>query len=200
MKTLAKTFLIAAAFVAALAANVARAALEVGKPAPDFTLTDVTGKQHKLSDYKGKTVVLEWTSLGCPIVRAHYDAKNMQGTQKLAADDGVVWLQVHTGSVSDSDATAWMKRNGTKSTAFLKDTNGKVARAYGAQTTPHMYIINRDGNLVYNGAIDSGDSRDIPKAANYVKAALASIKAGTPIEKAVSKPYGCAVKYPRNDS
>lgn len=206
MKNLAKCLVFAAAVAAALAADVARAAVENGKPAPNFTLTDITGKTHALSDYKGKVVVLEWVNSGCPIVRAHYNSKNMQGTQQVAAADGAVWLQINTssrgdqGNMSDTEAAAWMKKMGVTATAYLKDSSGKVGRLYGARATPHMFIVNPEGVLVYQGAIDSGDSRDIPTATNYVKAALASIKAGKPIEKATSRAYGCAIHYPRSDS
>lgn len=201
MKTIAKSSLVAAAFATVLA--FAHAAVEVGKPAPDFTLTDITGKTHRLSDYQGRVVVIEWVNPGCPIVRAHYNAKNMQGTQELAAGQGAVWLQIHTGAAgtqSDREAAAWLKKVGATSTAYLKDTTGKVGRLYGAKTTPHMFIVNRDGVLAYQGAIDSGNSRDIPTAKNYVKAALFSLKEGRPIEQAATKPYGCAVKYPKQDT
>lgn len=197
MKFLNRAF--AAAVVAAFALQVASASVEIGQQAPDFTLTDINGTAHKLSDYKGKTVVLEWVNPGCPIVGAHYSAKNMQSTQKLAAADGVVWLQINTGAGgkrSDEEAARWLKRNEAVSTAYLRDTDGKVGRLYRAQTTPHMYVITKDGTLAYQGAIDSGNSRDIPTATNYVNAALASIKDGKPVEKTVSKAYGCAVKYP----
>lgn len=207
MKNIAKSFLFAAAVAAALVVPVARAAVEVGKPAPDFTLTDaITGQTRKLSDYKGKVVVLEWVNSGCPIVRAHYDSKNMQGTQHVAAADGVVWLQINTsspgdqGNLSDEQAVAWLKKMGATTNAYLKDSNGKVARLYGARATPHMFIVNRDGTLVYNGAIDSGNSRDIPTATNYVKAALASIKAGEAIKVQTSRAYGCAIHLPKSDS
>lgn len=201
MNKIAKWFLVAAAVGAASLAS--SLAIEVGKPAPDFSLTDITGKTHKLSDYRGKVVVLEWVNPDCPIVRAHYQAKNMQGTQKIAAEDGAVWLQINTGNAKksvDAEAAAWSKAQGVTATAFLKDTSGKVGRLYHAQTTPHMYIIHKDGTLAYQGAIDSGNSRDIPTATNYVKAALASIKAGKPIEKAATKAYGCNVKYPKTDT
>jgi peroxiredoxin len=206
MKSIAKSFLFVAAVAATLATTVARAVVEVGKPAPDFSLTDVQGKTHKLSDYKGKVVVLEWVNSGCPIVKAHYEAKNMQDTQKVAAADGAVWLQINTsgpgaqGNLSDAEAAKWQKEQGVTATAYLKDYTGKVGRLYGAKTTPHMFIVNKDGTLAYQGAIDSGNSRDIPTATNYVKAALASIKAGKPIEKAATKAYGCAVKYPKSDT
>lgn len=198
MNKIEKRFLFAAACAAASVVNLP--AVEVGKPAPDFALTDISGKTHTLSDYKGKIVVLEWVNPDCPIVRAHYQAKNMQGTQKVAAEDGAVWLQINTGNAKktvDPEAAAWSKAHGVTATAFLKDTHGKVGRLYNAQATPHMYVIDRDGTLAYHGAIDSGNSRDIPTATNYVKAALASIKAGKPIEKTATKPYGCNVKYPK---
>jgi hypothetical protein len=199
MKTIAKTFAIAAAFLAALAL---RAAPEIGKPAPDFTLTDINGKTHKLSDYKGKTVVLEWVNPECPIAASHYAAKNMQGTQQVAADQGAVWLSINSasyrgaqGNYDEKQAAAWQKKNGAVTTAYLRDQNGKVGRLYDAKTTPHMYIITADGNLAYQGAIDSGNGSNIASSTNYVKAALAAIKAGKPIEKTATRPYGCAVKY-----
>lgn len=197
MKYLARSLTVAV--VAAFAVQMTSAAVDIGQSAPDFTLTDINGATHKLSDYKGKVVVLEWINPGCPIVGAHYDAKNMQATQQIAAADGAVWLQINTGAAgkkSNDDATAWLTKQGAVSTAYLRDVDGRVGRLYRAQTTPHLYIINRDGKLAYQGAIDSGNSRDIPTATNYVKAALASLKAGKPIEKPVSKAYGCAVKYP----
>jgi peroxiredoxin len=201
MKNIAKMSLVAAAFATAL--SLASAAVEVGKPAPDFALNDITGKTHRLSDYHGKVVVIEWVNPGCPIVRAHYDAKNMQSTQEQAAGQGAVWLQIFTaapGSQSDKDAAAWLKKVGATSTAYLKDTTGKVGRQYGAKTTPHMFIVNQHGLVAYQGAIDSGNSRDIPTAKNYIKAALTSLREGRPIEKTTTKPYGCAVKYPKQDT
>lgn len=196
MKFIARSF--AAAMAVAFAVQVA-SAVEIGQPAPDFALTDINGVTHKLSDYKGKVVVLEWVNPGCPVVGAHYEAKNMQSTQKAAAADGAIWLQINTGAggkKASDEAAAWLKRQDATSTAYLRDVDGKIGRLYHAQTTPHMYVIGKDGALAYQGAIDSGNSRDIPTATNYVKAALASIKAGKPVEKPVSKAYGCAVKYP----
>lgn len=201
MKMMAKSFLFAAALGVALVVNAT--AVEVGKPAPDFSLTDINEKTHTLSDYAGKVVVLEWNNPGCPIVKAHYAAKNMQSTQRMAAEQGVVWLQIHTSAPKkslDAEAASWMKEQGVIATAYLKDTAGKVGRLYNAQTTPHMFIINKDGTLAYQGAIDSGNGRDIPKATNYVKAALTSLKEGKPIEKTATKAYGCAVKYPKSDT
>lgn len=201
MKVHLRHSVVAVAFAAAFA--VTQAAVEVGKPAPDFALADLDGKTHQLSDYKGQVVVLEWVNPGCPIVQAHYNAKNMQSTQRMAAEQGAVWLQIHTAAPRSQDeraAAAWRKKMGTVSTAWLKDATGKVGRLYGAQTTPHMFVINKDGTLAYQGAIDSGNSRDIPTAKNYVKAALAAIAAGQPIEKASTKAYGCAVKYPKSNT
>ena len=206
MKTIARYFVFAAAVAVALVGNAARAAVEVGKPAPDFALTDVTGKTHKLSDYRGKTVVLEWVNSGCPIVGAHYNSKNMQGTQQVAAADGVVWLQINTsadgdqGHMSDAEAAAWQKRMGVTANAYLKDYSGTVARLYGAHATPNMFVVNKDGTLVYSGAIDSGNGRNIATAKNYVKAALTSLKEGKPIEVTTSRADGCAIHLPRSDA
>lgn len=204
MKTIAKTFLFAVAFAAAFAGRVFAAA-ETGKTAPDFTLTDITGKTHRLSDYQGKVVVLEWTNAGCPVVGRHYRSHNMQNTQKAAAQDGVVWLQINTsakgaqGDLSDAEALAWLKKNDASSTAYLRDRTGQVGRLYGAKATPHMFVINAEGVLVYQGAIDdqpNARESETTKAHNYVKAVLASLKDGKPVAKADTQAYGCAVKYP----
>lgn len=211
MKTHAKSFLFAMALAVAFALNAVGAPAEIGKAAPDFTLTDITGTTRRLSDYKGKVVVLEWINSGCPIVQKHYHSRNMQNTQKSAVADGVVWLSINSagdkgaqGNLGDSEAAAWLKKMGSGATAYLRDQTGKVGRLYGARVTPHMYIIDREGTLVYQGAIDSISSareEDIPRATNYVKAALGALKAGQPIEKAVTTPYGCAVKYgSKNDA
>ena len=202
MKTIVKSFLFAAAFASAFAVSTATAGVEVGKPAPDFTLTDVDGKSHKLSDYKGKVVVLEWVNPECPIVVNHYDAKNMQATQKFAREQGAVWLAINSasyagaqGNYEPAQVKEWQKKVGAEFSAYLRDTNGKVGRSYGATNTPHMYIINKDGTLAYQGAIDSGNSKNISGSTNYVKAALESLKAGKPIEKSATKAYGCGIKY-----
>lgn len=206
MNSITRSVLCAAAFSAALLVTSVRAAVEVGKPAPDFSLSDATGKTVKLSDYKGKVVVLEWVNSGCPVVRGHYDSKNMQGTQKVAAEHGAVWLQINTSSAGDqgnldnAGALAWQKRMGVTATAYLQDGSGKVARLYGAKATPHMFVVNADGVLVYAGAIDSGNGRDVATAKNYVKAALGALKDGKPVEVATSRAYGCAIHYPRADS
>ena len=203
MKSIAKTFLFAAATASALVCS-ARAAVETGKPAPDFALTDVTGKTQKLSDYKGRVVVLEWVNPGCPVVHRHYNSGNMQATQKAAQADGVIWLQVNTGpksDLSDDKTIAWLKKVNASSNAYLRDAAGKVGRLYNAKATPHLYVIDKSGTLVYQGAIDDSPNAreaDTMKSKNYVKAALASLKAGTPIEKANTQAYGCAVKFPKD--
>lgn len=192
--------------VAALsAATVVHAALEVGKPAPDFTLTDLNGQTHSLSSFKGKTVVLEWVNPDCPFVRKHYNkSTNMPDTQKAAAADGVVWLQINSaasGKEGDYDvakAKAWQKNVGATATAYFRDQDGKVGHLYDARTTPHMFIITPDGTLVYQGAIDSirsANPDDIAKATNYVTTALTELKAGKPITHSSTKEYGCSVKY-----
>jgi hypothetical protein len=205
MNHTAKSFMLAVALVAGFVTHGARAAAEVGKPAPDFSLTDITGKVHKLSDYKGKIVVLEWVNPECPIVVKHYNSHNMQNTQKAAAADGAIWLSINSagyegaqGDFSNDEAVAWQKKMGTTTTAYLRDRTSKIGRLYGATATPHMYVINKDGVLAYKGAIDSipsANERDIAKATNYVRAALDSLKAGQPIAKPVTQAYGCAMKF-----
>ncbi len=188
----------------ALGLSGAAMAATVGQPAPGFTLTDSNGKAHSLADFKGKTVVLEWTNHECPFVVKHYDARNMQAQQVAATGDDVIWLNVNSGapgkqgSVDGAGANAVMAEKGHKSTAYLLDPDGKVGKAYGAKTTPHMYVIDADGMLAYNGAIDSipsADQADIPKATQYVTQALSELGAGKPVSVATSKPYGCSVKY-----
>jgi hypothetical protein len=202
MKNIAKTFFLAAALAAAFATAAARAAVETGKPAPDFTLTDITGKMHKLSEYKGKVVVLEWVNPECPIAGRHYNSHNMQNTQKAAMDNGAVWISINSagypgaqGDYDEAKAAAWLKKMDFHPTAYVRDQSGKIGHLYGAAATPHMFVITKDGTLAYMGAIDSGDGSNIATSTNYVKAALAAIKAGKPVEKAASRAYGCAVKY-----
>lgn len=194
-----------AASLLATAATVAMANATVGQPAPAFKATDVTGKTVSLADYKGKHVVLEWVNPGCPYVQKHYGAANMQATQKAATDQGVVWLAISTTARDHSDykppaeLAAWMKGQKAAASATLMDSDGSIGRAYGARTTPHLYIVNPAGTLVYAGAIDSKPSSnpaDIPSATNHVKAALAESLAGKPVSVATTRPYGCSVKYP----
>ena len=193
---------LAFATVVALAAP-ALAAPQVGQPAPAFRLTDSNGKARSLADFKGKTVVLEWTNAECPFVKKHY-AGNMQALQKAAAKDGVVWLTVNSGApgkqghVDGAGANAIVKAKGAAPTAYLLDAKGDVGRAYAAKTTPHMYIVDPAGKLVYMGGIDdtpTADVANIKTAKNYVTAALADLKAKRAVQTASSKPYGCSVKY-----
>lgn len=178
-------------------------AASVGQPAPDFTLMDTGGKPVKLADFKGKTVVLEWNNPGCPFVRKHYQG-NMQALQKEATDQGVVWLAINSTEKAASDymapatLAAWMNEKKASPSATLMDEDGKVGQAYAARVTPHMYIVNAQGVLVYAGAIDSIASArvgDIEKATNYVRQALGEIKAGQAVSVATNRAYGCTIKY-----
>lgn len=186
------------------ATPLAHAAATVGQPAPAFTATDVHGKTVSLSDFKGRHVVLEWVNPGCPYVQKHYGAGNMQSTQKSAVDQGVVWIAINTTARDHgdykppADLAAWMKAQKASASTTLMDEGGQVGRAYGARTTPHMYIVNPAGTLVYAGAIDSkptANPADIATATNHVKAALAESLAGRAVSQATTRPYGCSVKY-----
>jgi hypothetical protein len=180
------------------------AAPVVGQKAPDFVAVDTAGKQHRLSDFAGKFVVLEWTNPGCPFVRKHYGSGNMPATQKAATEKGVVWLAVNSTERAASDylkpaaLDAWMKEHSAAPTAVLMDEDGVIGRAYAARTTPHLYIIDPKGVLVYAGGIDSiASSRveDIKTATNYVNQALGEAFGGKPISAATTRPYGCSIKY-----
>jgi peroxiredoxin len=191
--------LLAAAAAVVFGAALVHASVSVGQSAPDFRIKDTSGKEQSLSAYKGKFVVLEWVNPDCPFVKKHYDSSNMQATQKAAESKGVVWLSVSTGTGSKaSDLAAWVREKGATPTATLLDSDGKVGKAYGARTTPHMYVINPEGKLVYAGAIDSkptASQADVKSATNYVTVALNEAMAGKPVTKASSEPYGCSVKY-----
>jgi peroxiredoxin len=185
-------------------ASALSAAVETGDAAPAFTLMDSTGMERSLSDYEGQYVVLEWTNDGCPFVQKYYSEGAMQALQKEMTDQDVVWLQVLSsaegkqGYLTGPEAEALRTEQQVHSTALLLDADGEVGRAYGARTTPHMFLINPEGDVIYQGAIDSIKSArvsDIPKATNYVKAAYASAIAGEPIEEPTTTPYGCGVKY-----
>ena len=178
--------------------------IECGKPAPAFTLPDSRGGKRSLSDYAGKVVVLEWVNFDCPFVRKHYDSKNMQGLQKFASDRGVVWLTVcssadgRQGNFEAAEINRRIKEKGATPTAYLIDAGGATGIAYGARSTPHMYIVDPKGILIYQGAIDdiaSTDITDVPKANNYVRQALTEALAGKPVSVASTKAYGCSVKY-----
>jgi hypothetical protein len=182
----------------------ALAAPAVGQQAPDFVAVDTAGKQHRLSDFAGKFVVLEWTNPGCPFVRKHYGSGNMPATQKAATEKGVVWLSVNSTERAAGDylkpaaLDAWMKEQSAAPTAVLMDEDGVIGRAYAARTTPHLYIIDPKGVLVYAGGIDSiasSRTEDIKTATNYVNQALGEAFGGKPISAATTKPYGCSIKY-----
>ena len=188
------------AFAAAAHANTAA----VGQPAPAFSAVDTSGKTVSLADFKGRHVVLEWVNPGCPFVVKHYGSGNLPATQKEATAKGVVWLAVNSTAAEHGDYKApaalasWMKQQGAAATHTLMDADGKVGKAYGARTTPHMYVIDPKGTLVYAGAIDNrptANPADIPGATNHVKAALAETLAGKPVTVAQTRPYGCSVKY-----
>ena len=199
-----KRLFVAAGMLAVFAVPTFAAKAKIGEMAPEFTLTDINGDSHSLSDYSGKTVVLEWVNPECPFVLEHYRSGSMPDLQSSATADGTVWIAINSGSrgaqgdFSPTEAERWMKNTGATPTAYMRDQEGTVGRLYGAKTTPHMYVINPAGELVYNGAIDnvpSANPRDIGRAQNYVKAALAAVKPGEVPAKASSQPYGCNVKY-----
>ena len=190
--------------VALLAATTAVFAVNPGQPAPDFTLTDVSGKPVKLSDQKGKYVVLEWVNPDCPYVQKHYNSANMPNLQKEYAGRQVVWLSInstregHSEFKSPQQMGGWMKEKGAAPAATLLDRDSKVGKSYGAVTTPHMYVIDPKGTLVYAGAIDdkrSTNVADVKTAKNYVRVALEESLAGKPVSTASTSPYGCTVKY-----
>jgi hypothetical protein len=188
----------------AVIAAPAAAAPVVGKPAPDFKLADANGMPVALSDFRGKTVVLEWNNPGCPFVKKHYDSGNMQKAQTAAAKDGAVWLTINSGApgkqghMNGAEAKALVAQAGAKPTAYLLDPRGVVGKTYDAKTTPHMYVVNKAGTLVYAGGIDdkpTANPADIAGARNHVLAALSDLKAGKAVSVASSRPYGCSVKY-----
>ena len=181
----------------------AHAAVAVGQAAPDFSALDTAGKTHRLSDYKGKLVVLEWTNPGCPFVQKHYSG-NMQGLQKEAVGKGVVWLAINSTETGSGDYLAparlagWMTGKQAAASATLMDESGSIGQLYSARTTPHMYIISPQGQLVYAGAIDSIASArvdDIRTATNYVRQGLNEALAGKALSVASSRAYGCSIKY-----
>ncbi len=180
------------------------AAVEPGEVAPDFTLTDSKGTSHKLSDFRGKLVVLEWLNHECPFVKKHYSGGNMQKLQQEYTAKGVVWLSIissapgkqghRTGPQADADT----KDKNAAPTAVLLDPSGEVGKKYDAKTTPEMFVLDKEGKILYAGAIDSiksTDSADIAKAENHVRQALDAALAGQPVPTPKTKPYGCSVKY-----
>ncbi|GAB5534201.1 MAG: thioredoxin family protein [Rubricoccaceae bacterium] len=182
----------------------AAASPEPGNMAPDFTLVDTSGEEHTLSDYQGNVVVLEWLNYDCPFVGKHYGSGNMQALQAQAEADDVVWLSIvssapgEQGHFPPADMNARAEQEGGRQLAILMDESGEVGRSYDALTTPQMVVIDRDGMVTYNGAIDdtpSTDQADIETAQNYLMPALTATLEGQPIELARTTPYGCSVKY-----
>lgn len=188
---------------AALLPRLAQAAAAVGQAAPDFRLSDTAGQSVSLSQFKGKLVVLEWNNPGCPFVRKHYNG-NMQALQKNFTQKGVVWLAVNSTETQSGDyldpekLARWMRDKGASPTATLMDPDGKAGASFGARVTPHMYIVNAQGLLVYAGGIDSIPSAresDIQTATNYVRQGLTELLAGQPVSVSTSRAYGCSIKY-----
>jgi peroxiredoxin len=187
----------------ALAAPMAQA-VRVGEKAPEFTATDTNGQPHKLSEYAGKYVVLEWTNRDCPYTRKHYSTGNMQQLQREWTKKGVIWLTVQSsapgeqGYITAPEENAYVKQANASPTAVFLDPTGAIGHLYGAKTTPDMYVINPQGILIYEGAIDnrpSADPEDVKTAENYVSLALTQAMAGRSLSVATSRPYGCSVKY-----
>lgn len=185
--------------VAALAAG-----LPIGKPAPAFEAMDADGRSVRLSDFKGRTVVLEWTNHDCPFVRKHYESGAMQALQKRWTERGVVWLSVissapgEQGAVDGAEAKRLTVERAAAPSDVLLDPKGVLGRAYDARTTPHMYIVTGDGTLAYQGGIDdkpSTELADLKTARNYVEEALSALAAGKPVAATTTRPYGCTVKY-----
>src|ERR1700736_4631662 len=177
---------------------------QIGRAAPEFAVKDSKGTTRHLSDFRGKPVVLEWTNADCPYTRKHYTSGNMQSVQSLAQKNGVVWLTVVSsapgkqGYVNGPAADALTQSRGAVPTAVLLDPSGTLGRLYGAKTTPHMFVIDKNGALQYMGGIDSiatADVGDIPKAEPYLKEAMLAVEKGSPVAHAVTTPYGCSVKY-----
>ncbi|HVZ39018.1 MAG TPA: thioredoxin family protein [Candidatus Kapabacteria bacterium] len=201
---------IAAALVTAAAglivgtAFIARTAQADDALAPDFTLTDIHGTQYRLADLKGKVVVLEWLNFDCPFVQKHYNSHNMQNLQRTYRDRGVVWLSIVSsaagkeGYYSPDALNEIAQKREAAPTAILMDSDGRVGKLYGARTTPHMFVINPKGEIVYKGAIDdrrSTNPDDVKEAKNYVAAALDEVLGGKAVTVAATQPYGCSVKY-----
>ena len=178
--------------------------VKVGEVAPDFTAKDSAGKEHKISALKGKIVVLEWTNPGCPFVKKHYGSKNMQNLQKYAKEKGAVWLSVNSsakgkeGNVNAEEENKIIKEQGSNADGVILDEEGTIGKLYGAKTTPHMFVIDKENKIAYMGAIDdksSVDAEEVKTAHNYVKEAIDALVAGKTPAKQVTTQYGCSVKY-----
>jgi len=186
------------------AAAPAFAAPTLNAPAPAFQAKDADGRLRSLAEFKGRVVVLEWHNPGCPYVQKHYGSGNMQALQQRATGEGVAWLTIDSGAPGEQGylegaaAKGWKAEHHAHSTAFLLDPAGKIGRLYGARTTPHMFVIDKAGRLVYMGGIDDRpytDPESLKGAKNYVALALADVEAGRPVAEPVTRPYGCSVKY-----
>jgi peroxiredoxin len=193
-----------AAMVSAISISVSAHAAEVGKPAPAFSAKDAKGVDVSLESLKGKVVVLEWVNHGCPFVVKHYGSKNMQKLQETYTEKGVVWITINSGSKASgsyTDDATFLKMSadkGSKASHLIVDESGTIGKAYSAKTTPHMFVINKEGVLVYNGAIDSKkttNAADIESSENYVSKALDEVLAGKEVTTSKTEPYGCGVKY-----
>lgn len=204
MKTLTTLLASVALVSASVLSLMAQAAPEIGKPAPDFSVVDTQGNTHSLSDFRGQTVMLEWTNHDCPFVVKHYAPGNMQSLQAEMTDAGAVWLTVISsapgtqGHVSPSYADELTETRNAQPTAVLLDESGTMGRAYDARVTPHMYVISADGILRYAGGIDSipsANQADIPRAEPYFANAARAVLAGKEVERPITRPYGCTVKY-----
>jgi peroxiredoxin len=204
-----RSVLLAGAAAALMPSLAFAASPELGKPAPLFAAVDSNGKAWSLADLKGKVVVIETTNHDCPYVRKHYNARNMQTQQREATAKGVVWLTSASsatgeeGYVTAQQANNLTRKRDAAPAAVLLDPQSKIARAYGATVTPHMYIIDANGILVYKGGIDSipsSDVSDIPRAKQYVRVGLDEVLTGKSVTDASTRPYGCSLKYPRSSS
>ena len=204
-----RALMLGGAAVALMPAMSLAASPDLGKAAPPFTAVDSNGKTWSQADLKGKVVVIETTNHDCPYVRKHYTAKNMQTQQREAAAKGVVWLTSASsatgeeGYVTAAQANDLTRKRDAAPAAVLLDPQSKIARAYGATVTPHMYIIDASGVLVYKGGIDSipsADTSDVPKATQYVRVALDQVLSGKQVAEASTRPYGCSLKYGRNNA
>lgn len=193
-----------AAAAMALAVGFRSPSVEIGAPAPSFSLPSTGGKDVSLDQFRGKYVVLEWTNNGCPYVKKHYNSGNMQALQQWAKEKGVVWLSIVSsgpgkqGYVDAAQGAELVKAQKIASAAYLLDPDGKVGKTYGAKATPHMFVIDPKGTLIYNGAIDdkpTANVEDVKSAKNYVRAALEESMAGKAVSTPTSQPYGCAMKY-----
>ena len=201
-----KIFTLVSIALIMLGINIGKASAEVetNTVAPEFTLMDSHGESRSLLEFKGKYVVLVWVNYDCPLFKKHYSEGNMQGLQKKLTREGVIWLSIKSsakgnqGAYSAGQVNKRMQEKGAVPTAYLLDKDGMIGKTYGAKTTPHMFIINPEGVIIYQGAIDSipsFDPADVKTAENYVQKAIAEAKAGQPDSIPTTQSYGCSVKY-----